>query len=79
MKQKKTTCNDVFKHLCDNLDEGLDSPKCRKIKRYLHECRDCSTYLDSLKKTIALYRHYPIPRRSTKSSKQLIALLKLEP
>lgn len=76
MKLNDTTCNDVFQHLCENLDENLDSPKCRMIKQHLDGCPDCMTYLDGLKKTVALYRLYPVPHRSKKSATRLASLFK---
>lgn len=62
MNAPTVTCTAVFRYICENLDEHLDSPKCRAIKRHLDQCEDCTAYLDSLKKTIRLYREYPTPR-----------------
>jgi predicted anti-sigma-YlaC factor YlaD len=52
-------CKDAYKFICDNLDQEVDSPECIEIRRHLEECPDCSSYLDSLKKTITLYRSEP--------------------
>jgi predicted anti-sigma-YlaC factor YlaD len=52
-------CKDAYKFICDNLDQEVDSPECVEIRRHLAECPDCSSYLDSLKKTITLYRTEP--------------------
>lgn len=65
MKSRKPHCRDVFRHICGNLDEDLNSRKCRSIKKHLQGCPDCRGYLDSLKETILLYRRYPVPKRST--------------
>ncbi len=54
-------CNDVYLYICTNLDQNLNSARCRRIKRHIAECPDCSAYLDSLRKTISLYREYPTP------------------
>lgn len=54
-------CDRAYLHICDNLDENLNSPRCREIKAHLRECPDCQAYLDSLKKTIALYKAMPEP------------------
>ena len=67
MKQKPVTCRSVFIHLCDNLDKGLNSPRCRQIKQHLDGCADCVAYLESLKSTIELFRRYPLPPRSRKA------------
>jgi anti-sigma factor RsiW len=55
-------CGDVYLHICDNLDEDINSERCRQIKQHLAECPNCSEYLRSLKKTIVLYRALPPPR-----------------
>ena len=54
-------CRKVYRRICENLDQGLDSPQCREIKRHLENCPDCLAYLDSLKKTVLLYRIMPSP------------------
>lgn len=72
------SCADVYSHLCDNLDSKLDSESCRKIKAHLKECRNCSALLDSLKKTIYLYRHYPAPKIPAKARKELFAIIHME-
>ncbi len=54
-------CETVYLHICDHLDEDIDSPRCRQIKRHLDDCPDCREYLASIKSTIALYRAMPDP------------------
>ncbi len=53
-------CVQALRFICDNLDADVNSPRCIEIRRHLAECPNCTAYLDSLKKTVALYRHYPI-------------------
>ncbi len=52
-------CKEAYKFICDNLDQSVDSPECIEIRRHIEECPNCSAYLDSLKKTIGLYRMDP--------------------
>ena len=54
-------CADVYHHICDNIDQELDSPECREIRKHMESCPDCRAYLDSMKKTVALYRSLPAP------------------
>ncbi len=54
-------CSRVYRYICDNLDQNLDSPRCREIKRHLQECPDCQAYLASMKQTVSLYRSLPSP------------------
>ncbi|HTY01180.1 MAG TPA: zf-HC2 domain-containing protein [Bacteroidota bacterium] len=49
-------CIDAYRFICDNLDQSVDSPECREIRRHIEGCPDCQSYLDSLKKTVVLYR-----------------------
>ncbi len=79
---KKTThrhgtvgCRKVFRFICENLDASLDSPRCREIRHHIAGCRSCTAYLDSLKKTVALYRAYPVPVVSPELSQSILASL----
>lgn len=60
MEFHKITCKDVMNHICDNLGEDLDSPKCREIKNHLEECDCCRTYRSSIDSTIKLYKEYNV-------------------
>ena len=58
-------CTQALKYICDNLDAQMDSPRCREIREHLEGCPDCTAYLDSMKKTVSLYRRFsaaPVPR-----------------
>ncbi len=77
MSTKRVRCAEVVQHLCGDLDEKIDSPSCRALKKHLEECPDCTAYLDSLKKTITLYRRYPEPRPSATRREKLMSVLKL--
>jgi hypothetical protein len=70
-------CSEVAKYVCENLDEQLNSRKCQAIKKHLQTCRKCSAQLDSLKKTVSLYRNCPTPILTTKDHEKLMAGLSL--
>ena len=78
MKKKIAHCSDVLDHICEELDTKLSTAQCRELKRHLAKCRNCTAYLDSLKKTIRLYSSVPVKRPSLKARKQLFAVLKLK-
>ena len=65
-------CARVYRHICDNLDQRLDSPQCREIKKHLEDCPDCRAYLSSLKQTVSLYRSLPSPRPSSELRAKLV-------
>jgi len=62
MSDQKVSCEEVHEHICDNLDEELNSPNCKAIKMHLIECPDCAAYLKSMKTAIYLYKEYPSPQ-----------------
>lgn len=70
------SCAEIYTHLCDNLDARLDSDECRKIKAHIAECENCTALLDSLKKTVFLYRKYPTPKLSAKAKAELFAVIR---
>jgi len=78
MKNTTTKCKDVFNYICDKLDQDLNSPQCRTIKKHLDDCPNCLAYLDSLKKTILLYKAYPEIKAPRGSSKKILAKLSIE-
>ena len=76
MKSDKITHKKMFRYICENLDEEIDSAKCREIRKHIEGCTDCEAYLESLKTTIALYRHYPIPPLTPKAKKRLQSIIR---
>ena len=59
-KDSLPTCKEVMSHICDNLGEDLDSPKCIAIKAHLEECDSCKTYFKSVETTIQFYKKYNV-------------------
>ena len=45
-------------NICDELGEEMDSPNCRKLREHVQSCPDSQAFVDSVKKTIQLYRAY---------------------
>lgn len=60
MGNNKIECKDVMHHICDNLGEELDSPKCIEIKDHLESCDNCQKYYKSVDTTINLYKKYNV-------------------
>lgn len=72
------SCGKVYQHMCQNLDSKLDSESCRRIKAHIKGCKNCSALLDSLKKTVYLYKKYPAPRLPEQSRKKLFAVIRMD-
>ena len=78
MKLKKINCTSVAEHVCGELDEDINSAACRAIKKHLKSCPNCTAYLDSLKKTVRIYKYSPNPRFPSKARRKLFATLKIK-
>lgn len=70
-------CKQTYKHICKKLEEDLSSPVCSKVKEHLKECPNCKAYLDTLKKTVILYREYKKPELNKAGKKRLQFIFKL--
>ena len=72
---KNIQCREVAKHICENLDEKINSPICRAIKKHLQACPKCSANLRSLKRAIGLYRCCRAPKLTNIGHKNLMIKL----
>jgi hypothetical protein len=71
-------CKDAYQYICENLDADVDSPACREIRKHLEHCPECTAYLDSLKKTVHLYKVAPLPDVSPAIHNRLFRTIKLD-
>lgn len=76
MKRTALSYKAMYRYVCTNLDEEIDSPKCREIKKHLDSCPDCTIYLDTLKKTVELFRRYPDVKVPKKTHQKLYARIR---
>ncbi len=58
MAELKDVCRDLKDQLSAYLDGELESALCAEIEQHLHNCNDCRVMVDTLNKTITLYRNY---------------------
>lgn len=54
------SCKEVMSHICDNLGEELNSPKCIEIKAHLEKCDNCQHYFHNVETTIQFYKEYNV-------------------
>ncbi len=52
------TCREIKDKLSAYLDGELESALCAEIEQHLRGCDDCRVMVDTLNKTITLYRNY---------------------
>lgn len=58
--ENNITCKEVMSHICDNLGEELNSPRCIAIKEHLEGCDQCKAYFKSVETTIDFYKKYNV-------------------
>jgi len=51
-------CLKTLDQICEELGENIDSPLCQEVKEHLNVCPKCCAYVDSIKKTVYLYRQW---------------------
>jgi len=77
MNKDKSSCHEVMNHICDNLGEDINSPKCVVFKKHLEGCADCRQYFDSVKSTISLFSSERL-ELNDKAYNELLKFLKLD-
>jgi len=50
------TCGELLASLSDYADGSLEESLCRELEQHLAACDDCRVVLNTLKKTVELYR-----------------------
>jgi len=70
------------KHLLGELSAYIDgdaAPQiCAEIERHLANCADCRVVVDTLRKTVELYRVQPAVRLTGEARNRLFAALRLD-
>ncbi len=54
--KKPSNCEQLVESLSDYVDGTLDDALCVELERHLDECENCQVVVNTLKKTIDLYR-----------------------
>jgi predicted anti-sigma-YlaC factor YlaD len=49
-------CTDMINSLSDYIDGGLSPELCQSLEDHLKDCKDCRVVIDTLKKTIEMYK-----------------------
>lgn len=57
---KHKACQELLSSLSDFVDGLLEDELCAEIERHMAECADCRIVIDTLRKTISLYRMSPV-------------------
>jgi predicted anti-sigma-YlaC factor YlaD len=72
------SCKDHLGALSDYLEGDLHPELCAEIERHLAECGNCRIVVDTLRKTVMLYRAYGHEEVPDDAKARLVAVLELE-
>jgi len=53
---KRLTCQEVLDQLGDYLDDDARAELVQEVDIHLHECRHCQVEVDTLRRTVQIYR-----------------------
>ncbi len=70
-------CQHLLENMSVYLDGEASAELCAEIERHLNGCTDCHVVVDTLRKTIALYRELPQPELPTEARLRLYKSLDL--
>lgn len=71
-------CKDLKSQLSGFIDGELDDAVCQEILHHLEGCENCRIMIDTLKKTVVLYREEPREEIPTQVHNRLFKVLDLE-
>lgn len=60
----KSQCLNILRQLSAYIDDELAGDICREIRRHLGACPNCEIFVSSLRQTVSLCRHRPVPSLS---------------
>ena len=71
-------CRHMLGDLSDYLDGEASEALCAEIEQHMASCEDCRIVVDTLGKTVLLYRDLPQPTLSAGARERLYHSLELE-
>lgn len=70
-------CHDLLDGLSDFLDGEASAELCAEIQRHMASCNKCRIVVDTLRKTVTLYRQMPHPDLPEQARERLYKVLDL--
>ncbi|GAP06308.1 putative zinc-finger [Anaerolinea thermolimosa] len=70
MTHPQRNCQELLASLSEYVDGDLSKELCAEIERHLEECHDCQVVVNTLRKTIDLYRQVELEDELPKSVMQ---------
>jgi anti-sigma factor (TIGR02949 family) len=78
-RHEHSSCAELFAQLSDYIDGELEAAVCAELEDHLAGCPDCRVMVDTVRKTIYLYRTGAPHELPPDVQERLYRLLKLEP
>ena len=73
-----TKCKDMLGDLSDFIDGELEADLCAEIEAHMRDCPDCQVMVDTLRKTVVVYRRHGAVEIPADVQSRLYAVLDLE-
>ncbi len=77
-RPKSGHCMQMLGVFSDYLDREAKARLCRRIEEHLKECPECRLYVDTMKKTVVLYRNLGDEKVPAGVSQRLFKTIRLE-
>lgn len=68
-------CLVILRQLSAFIDDELTADICREIRQHLGACPNCEDFVASLRQTVALCRHQPVPTLSPVDRARMRAMI----
>lgn len=78
IEEEPQRCHDLLRSLSDYVDGTLDQSICDEIEKHMSDCEHCQIVIDTLRKTVELYRMLPAPPLPDDVHERLLLRLNLE-
>lgn len=70
-RHEKGRCLNILRELSAFIDDELSGQICREIRLHLGACPNCEEFVASLRQTVSLCRHKPVPPLSAAERSRL--------
>ncbi len=71
------SCHDLLSSLSDYIDGTLDDALCVEIETHMADCDNCQVVVDTLRKTVLLYRDLPAEPMPADAEERLFKRMEL--
>ena len=78
VKMTHEGCRNLLSQLSDYVDGDLDTALCAEIEKHMADCPDCRAVVNTLEKTVELYRTAGQVEVPSEVESRLYKVLKLE-